>query len=441
MPWQQHVVDIAMEYDPVTKHLAYNEVRLTVPRQSGKSSLVLPTVVFRAEGSKYFGGPQTMLYAAQTGSDARRMWREDFVEKGLKLCSTMDGRFRVNLPSGHESVVFKDGSRFSPIALTEKSGHGRTLDVGFLDEAFAQVDNRVDQAWGPALSTRTAFGQKWIVSTVGTAKSVYLREKVDQGRMAAEAGLTEGICYIEWSADPQADPSDPATWWSCMPALGVTQTELGIRALYNSMPEPEFRRAFLNQWTDLTQESKIPTKSWDNCRDVESKRIGHPILGVDIAFERDFASIAVAGVRSDGLPHVQVIQHGPGTDWLVTAIVAAVKQGGVQAVAVDGGGPAGSIIVDLMNAGVPLKVMTTQDMKNACGALRDAVVSEQVRHIGQNVVDLAISGADTRVVQDAWAWKRRSSVCDISPLVAITNALWGLSNTPDTDYDVLDSVL
>ena len=40
MPWQRHVVDVAYEVDPDTGRLRYDEVILTIMRQSGKTTLV-----------------------------------------------------------------------------------------------------------------------------------------------------------------------------------------------------------------------------------------------------------------------------------------------------------------------------------------------------------------------------------------------------------------
>ena len=48
MPWQQRVADTALEVDPGTGRLAYREVTLTVPRQSGKTTLILALAVHRA---------------------------------------------------------------------------------------------------------------------------------------------------------------------------------------------------------------------------------------------------------------------------------------------------------------------------------------------------------------------------------------------------------
>ena len=63
MPWQQHVADVALEIDPETGRLAYRELVLTVPRQSGKTTLILALAVHRAIG---FGQPQRITYTAQT---------------------------------------------------------------------------------------------------------------------------------------------------------------------------------------------------------------------------------------------------------------------------------------------------------------------------------------------------------------------------------------
>jgi phage terminase large subunit-like protein len=429
MPWQQHVADVALEIDPKTGRLAYREVRLTVPRQSGKTSLLLPKAIWRAEAARHLGGRQRLVYAAQTGNDARQKWRQDFVED-LDASKAMRGRYRVRLANGSEAVRFtSSGSTFSPTATTEKAGHGGTLDDGTLDEAFAQVDDRVEQAWRPAMITRPQ-PQFWVVSTAGTAASTYLRRKVDTGRALAEGGHDGNVAYFEWAADPDADPEDPATWWSCMPALGHTVTEDAVRAEFEGMELAEFRRAFLNQWTDRITSSVIPMQSWTACRDPESKRAGAPVLSVDVSPDRSRSSVAYAALRADGLPMVQIVRYAPGTDWVVAEVDKLRQAKDAAAVVLDRAGPAGSLIPDFEAAGVRLTIMGAGDMVQACGALYDAVVTEQLRHTGQAELDAALRGADRRQLGDAWAWKRRTSTTDISPLVAATEALWGLSTQP-----------
>src|SRR5215217_7263151 len=74
MPWQRHVADVALELDPETGLLAYREVILTVPRQSGKTTLLLAVMTHRALG---FGQRQRVLYTAQTRNDARKKWEDE----------------------------------------------------------------------------------------------------------------------------------------------------------------------------------------------------------------------------------------------------------------------------------------------------------------------------------------------------------------------------
>ena len=47
------------------------------------------------------------------------------------------------------------------------------------------------------------------------------------------------------------------------------------------------------------------------------------------------------------------------------------------------------------------------------------------RHRGQRELTDAIKGAGRRSLGDQWAWARRLSTADISPLVAVTLASWG----------------
>jgi hypothetical protein len=440
MPWQRAVLDVALEVDPATGRLAYREVVLTVPRQSGKTTLLLSVILLRCM-SPFFGGRQRCVYSAQTGKDARAKWEDDFVAD-LEGSKRLAGKFVVSRGSGREAVKFPNGSRFGISANTEKSGHGSTLDLPIIDEAFAQIDDRLEQAFAPAMITRPQ-PQRWVVSTAGTEESVYLKAKVDKGRQLAEAGDTgSGVAYFEWSAPDDADPADPETWRSCMPALGHTVTEAAIRSEFTSMKLSEFRRAFLNQWVARgADEQVVPSDAWDTCRDVESEIAGRLVLALDVAPDRGAAAIAAAGDRADGRSHVQVLQHGPGTEWVVDRVVDLCAEHGTDRVVLDPAGPAGALIPALRARGIEPVATGWRDMAQACGALYDAVLAGRFRHLGQRPLDDALKGARKRDLGDAWAFGRKASGVDITPLVAVTLAAWGLSTAPAArePYDLLDS--
>lgn len=424
MPWQQHVLDVSLEVDPATGVLAYRDVRITVPRQSGKSTLILPWVVWRAFAAHALGGPQRMLYAAQTRADARKKWEHDYVA-ALRRCPAMAGRFQVRLANGDERVSFAGGSSFGITSTTEKAGHGQTLDFPVQDEAFALVDDRADQAFRPAMITRPQ-AQQAIVSSAGHAGSVYLRRKVEEGRAAAEADLDHGVAYFEWSADEDADPEDPATWWSCMPALGYTVTEDAVRGELASLARPEFRRAFLNQWTDQVVESVIPLAWWRARRAAGAGIAGTPVLAVDVSPMSTTAAIVAAGqsTAADDAVHLEVVAVGEGTDWVVPRLAELRARHGARAVAMDGAGPVGELVQPLQQLGIDPLVLNGRQMAQACGALYAAARDGGVTHLGDQILEDAIRGAATRTLGDSWAWKRRTSSSDITPLVAATVARW-----------------
>jgi Phage Terminase len=435
MPWQRHVADVALEVDPATRRLVYREVRLTVPRQSGKTTLILALAVQRALG---FGSAQNITYAAQTRLDARKKWEDDQVPT-LEASRDLSKLFRVRKTTGNEAVLWRNGSRYGIVSATIKAGHGPTIDQAFIDEAFAQVDSRLEQAFKPSMITRPQ-PQLWVVSTAGTELSIYLRGKVDSGRALAEAGQTDLVSYFEWSALDDADPADPVTWWACMPALGHTVTEDAVRADFASMPLPEFRRAYLNQWPDVAGEvwKVIPQATWDALADNDSELEDPVAFAVAVHPEARSACIAVAGRRSDGNVFVEVlpvargndlVTVGMGTAWVKDRLLELDREFDPCAIVVDVGSPAGSIAEELTQAGLRIVAPRAREVAQSCAQFYDAATdSRTLRHLGdvasQKPLRLALAAAQKYPLGDSWRWDRRLPV-DQSPLEAVTLAAWG----------------
>lgn len=431
MPWQRYVADVAYEIIPATGRLAYRLVVVTVPRQSGKTTLILPVHVHRALAfPDITGQSQRIMYGAQSGVEALEKWEDEHLP--LLAASPLDGLYRERKANGRQAILWKNGSIQGLLAGTEKAGHGKVLDLAIQDEAFALVDGRAEQSVRPAMITRTD-PQFWVVSTAGTAKSLYLLDKNDTGRAAVEASTDSGIAYFEWRADPKADPGDPATWYSCMPALGYTITEEAVRAEFVGMKRAEFRRAYLNIADTETQvESVVPADRWQACADPSSQIVGRVAIAVDTNPERSATSIAIAGRRADGVSHVEVIEHRPGVGWVPKRLRELKERWNPVAVVIDPAGPAASVIADLEavtaygHAG-EFEVIkpNVREAAQAAGDLYDAIVErDDVRHLNQDQLNAAIAAAQKRPLGDAWAWARSSLSADISPLVAVTLARW-----------------
>lgn len=411
MPWQQLVADVGMELD-ASGRPAYREVIVTVPRQSGKTTLVLSWEVDRCLNPAW-GPLQRVAYTAQTGFDARKKLIDDQVPilTRSKLNGTVDQVHRAN---GREAVTFSNGSRIEVMATSESAGHGRVVSLGVIDEAFSDLDDRREQALLPAMATK-ANGQLLVVSTAGTDASLYLLRKVEAGRLAVESDADSGIAYFEWSAPDSADADDEDVWLSCMPALGHTIDLSVVRHARQTMSDGEFRRAYLNQWTSAN-DRVIPESVWLAVCDLHASPAQPSVFAVDVNPERSAASIAT----SDGSA-VELIEHRPGVGWVVDRLVELVERWRVP-VALDTYGPAASLVEHLEMRGVTVERCAGREFAAACGAFYDAVLEGRVRLRAHHALDVAAAGAKKRKSGDAWTWARRDTSMDVSPLIAATVA-------------------
>ena len=445
IPWQSFVSDVAMEVDPASGLLAYRTVVVTVPRQSGKTKEELSVATHRCVA---WPG-QTVTYTAQTRVKAREKWEDDHVPALEASPYGRRGMFRTRKTTGMEAVLWSNGSKYGIESTTEKAGHGDTLDLGFIDEAFAHVDARTEQSMKPAMLTR-AQPQLWIVSTAGTPASVYLRSKVDAGRARCRAGRSSSVAYFEWGAPKDADPADPATWWACMPALGWTVTEDAVRAAYEELAGEgklaEFRRAYLNQWLDEVPEEWliIPRQAWMDLR-ADPVPHGQVAISADVTPDHKAGSIVAAWQRPDGHMDVELIEHRAGTSWLPGRLAEIVRKHRPVATVIDGaaGPPAGSLVDEIEGLRVEVTRPNVRELTEGCGRFFDAVMdSQSLRHNGHPDLDAAVAGATKRDLGDGWAWSRKATDVDISPLVAATLAVWAHDKfaTRKAPYDLLRSV-
>jgi hypothetical protein len=471
MPHQRYLLDCGLEVDPVTGLLAYRENGLSIPRQQGKTQTQLGVMIHRVAAWPR----QRVTYAAQTRQMARMRWEDEFVV-ALEAAKPLAGRFNVRKGNGNEAIIWKaTRSLLGITSNTEKAGHGPPLDLGFIDEAFAHEDDRLEQAMAPAMLTR-ANAQLWWASAGGTEKSVFLNRKRANGRELVERFFKTGewptSFYAEWFSPDDEPRDDPATWFGCMPALcpaapctcdpaGVwhhTITEATVKAELGRLEAAEFDRAMLNRTkrSSPPPDPNVPAKEWPGRVDVTSRCGTDMAFAIDVTPGRDRAAIAVYSVREDGMGHAELVDHRPGTDWLVDALARLRRIWDPVAIAVDAFGPAGSVLDALDKAGIrrpkdldnpergDLIVANTRDVVTACAQLADAVRQDKLVHIDQAQLNSAIAGARTRSLGDAWAWARRATTSDISPLVAVTLARWAYEarcGAGVSDYDVADSVL
>lgn len=479
MPWQSYLNAVAYELDEEATEAAssragkfqprlwYREGRVTVPRQSGKTQEALGRHTHRQRFSVLHGWgvrPPT-IYMAQTASDARdKMVNEwfpiledscfdgreehnfDALEDGLPLVTQL---LRAN---GLESVKWAGGGRIITKPPSRKGGHGvSAVGVVDLDEAFAHRDGAAEQGVRPAMVTTTC-PQIYIVSTAGTEESVFLWDKVEDGRSRCETGQFGRVFYLEYSAYPGATNSpitstsipnfaDPAVRNGCHPAVGFTISPDVLAAEWDSMDPDEYARAYGNVWT-RTVSRVIPAAAWAACLDPTSQIVGELFLAVDASPGVNAgrsSSISVSGWNKDGIPHGEVVASGPGLAWVAPRIAELTRKWTrAGRLYVDPTGPIGSVLPDIEKSSLAkVEVVDARTMAAACGRFHEDVLTERFRHLGQDSLDSAVEGAAKRQLLDAWAWGRRGSASDISALVAVTLSHWGCVNRPPREARIL----
>jgi hypothetical protein len=463
MPWQRYVADTSLEVDPETGLLVYRGVDTTVPRQSGKTSLILPTAVWRALRRPR----QRIVYGAQTGVAALEKWEDEHLPM-IESAKALNGKFRVRKGAARQGILWGNGSIHGLLANTQIAGHGKVLDAAFLDEYFAQVDHRSDQAVGPAMITRID-AQKWRLSTAGTSASVPFNAMRKAGRERLEAGAASTTAFFDWTALAGAPRDSFETWLSCMPALCPapvrgrcrcskewrhTTSEAAIRSEYESFEAggelEEFDRAYLNIGRDdgeLDRDPNVPTpEEWALLADKSVEGGDLVVLALDITPRRDYAAIVAVGDTALGLPRVRILDHGAGVEWLLPRILELHERLKPVCWVLDDKSAAGTLVLPMERKGIvrmppetddrdarkgpqrgQLWIPTVGQYGAACGTFTDTVRQGGLVHSGQDGLTVAIEGAATRPLGDGlWGWGRKIGSADISPLVAATLGLAGL---------------
>lgn len=416
------------------------EAAVIEPRQNGKGSILEA----RTLNGMFLGGEQLIVWSAHEFKTAK--------EGFLRLRSYVDNydhlRKRVKavrVAAGDEGIELTNGTRVRFLARSGGSGRGFSGDTVILDEAYALTEDQM-AALLPTVSARPN-PQIWYTSSAPLPHSAVLRRIMRRGR----AGGAPGLAYFEWCAPDDASSDDRDAWAAANPALGVRIPEEAVERERASMDEETFRRERLGI-VDLRDDAAhvIPPDIWAARADTGSQLVDPVAFGLAIARDRSYASIAVAGRREDGLGHGEVVDRRRGTGWVIGRLLELATRWRPCAVVLDPSGPAGALVTALNERGFAvdptvdewrLHLMGAREYAQACGALADDVTNDGFRHLDQVELNDALAGAGTRPLADAWAWSRKDSTSEISPIEAVTLARHGFAVYGPADrYDVLDSI-
>jgi hypothetical protein len=250
------------------------------------------------------------------------------------------------------------------------------------------------------------------------------------------AGDDPGLAFFEFSAESATSPDAVV---QANPGLGIRITSEHVDRERRSMDPRTFavERLSVGDWpsTDGGQTFIVDPGQWAALADPSSVIDGDVTFAVDVSPDRGRASICTAGRRADGRLHVEVVDSRPGTGWVPDRLVELVERWAPLAVVIDPRSPAGALLPAVRQI-AELRETSAQDVGQGCGAFFQAILEGTVAHLGQLELASALMSAATRPLGDAWAWSRRLSSADITPLVGCTLALWGFVACEGRSVDV-----
>lgn len=445
-PWQSHTADVAGEFDPLTNRPYYRTVGVSVARQNGKTSLVCTRIARQLIPAK-----QTVAYTAQDRGLARLKWMEHVdLLMDTPFAAKVD---RVEKQRTQECLYMKNGSRYMPVTPTaKKAARSLAVDLAVIDEAYAHVSLGVVSALNPTMITRR-HAQLWILSNAGDHTSVLWRHYTDLGRSEIN-DPDSTICWIEYAADPSADPADPQAQLDANPSLGLPGgvDPEALRAAYKQAIGPGgaglevFKREHLNLWSIDSSASEIDAVAWAACG------VGWFAPGEQVAYGLEFnedratGALIAAGVApvadEDGgavkvnVTPLEIIETGNDLEALVRR-AAANANATEGVILIQHGSPAASAVPALEKATQyrekgkvvnRVRVVSTTDMTRASADFHDAVKNARLVHASDYRLTDSTKHAHKRKVADAWTWARNAHS---NELIAATLARYGVLTRPE----------
>lgn len=427
------------------------ESAIIVARQNGKGAILEAVEL----AWLYLLGVRTIVHSSHEFPTSREHFlRMESLISNTPMLKAELARGGIKWSHGDESINLATGQRLLFKTRTKGAVRGFSPDKIVFDEAMKLKPEHV-AAMKYAASARPDAQFIYTGSASSTANR-QAGESAHFGR-ARRRGITgedARLFFAEWSADvctdfcpsdcgDHDDPGDPATWRKANPGIGYRIQEENVLSEYLGDPREIFLQERLSVGDWPMEESAwaiIDEQSWRSRADEESMMKDDTfVLAVDVEPNSKHSCISAAGLNFDGMTHVEItgyeeLDYLPGITWVPSRVLAICKAMKPKAVVIQKIGQAGGFIDELeeplTKMGIEILSPNATEFAQACGEFYAGVIPQRgnkpsLVHIDQVPLTAAVAGADKRDLEGSWAWSKRNSAVDISPLVACTLAVWG----------------
>ena len=421
--WQRWAVRWILALDE-NGQPAVNTAIINVPRQNGKGAILealelywllvanVPIVIHTAHEADTSAGHMDRIEGLTIDPDIELPNIKTYRSNGKERTRNLDGKPKPLLQYRTRTKATKRGASPQRVVLDEAQ-ELQNAHIAALVPAMAAQSMDVDK-----------LPQMIYTGSAPLEHSDYWRDLIDR----VIKDRPERTFLAMWAADADADVSDVDVWYQTNPLLGLRISEGWVRdAEFLVMDPVDFATERLGVAKRPLHEHQavIDVAVWDQLDDAGDYDKQTARLALDVAPDRSWSTLAVAGTRPDGRAQLRLVAGQPGTEWVVGELPDLLAQLGTDSVTIHKGSPAEMLVHDLERAGVEVDVMSTGDLAIATQRLLDAAgsMSPPIRHCGEPQLRRSLQLARTKPYGDGGAvFSRRTTKGDISPLLAATMA-------------------
>jgi len=421
-PWQQGAAQLILSKDADGYYATtVGGVTMSIPRQVGKTFMI-GWIAF-ALCIKH--DDLTVTWSAHKKDTADETFSG---MKSMAATPRMAPHIDRTPDNGSEQKIeFTNGSRVVFGARERGFGRGFTkVDIAVFDEAQILTERAVDDMVPAQNASPNA-----LTIMIGTPpKPIDPSEIFEEARRAALSGDSEDSLYIEFSADPKADPDDRDQWRKANPSYPLRTKEKSMLRMRRKLTKDSFLREAMGIWDEMaSRKTAFPPGAWEG-RKIEHPSDDWPVaaVGIDMNPERTWVSVSLAMFSDEGL-HLEVAETEPfnesGSAELVNWIQKLARRR--TPVVIDAFSPARTFEPMLKEKKCMVRILSTPEFAQACMGLHDAVREGTVTHFDQEQLNASVAGATKKPVGKAgsWAFARDDVEVDLTQIMSVTCAHFG----------------
>lgn len=340
-------------------------------------------------------------------------------------------------PSARDITIKATGSKIRVIKTAAGAYRGLAADVSWLDEAQeldAEEGIKIVAAIRPLQDTRRGHPSTIVSGTAGEVRSGLFWSYVNRLRTKDAAMGGMDFCAPEDTPWEIVEDEQTALDLLCSmhPGVGTLTTRQIMTDTYRE-PEfgrPQWAREYLSLWPETFGVRAIPLDQWASA--TASRRVPIPqrvAFGMAIKPGGGVACIAAAWRNTKGRAYVEIIEHRPGTAWMMDLAPALTAKYRGSTIAFDdiGEGKATATELNALPQRRPkLRLQTYTETAAGCVQLLRDLERGTLRHFDDVSLNSAVARAakrETRNDRGVWLWTPAEKGEDITPLDAATRAL------------------